>query len=333
MRQRVVKYGLSLLLLSGLLISWFPAAAQDGCDAAAINAQVDALIADYLGARNEQALQAAQDLQTDIAAVIAGCENESSEDGATITLIQDSPTPVPTAAPQPTPTPNAAAPTENSGAVPVGEFGDTGQGFSLRVTTFVRPANDVIEAQSNFNPEPEPGEEYVVVVVECEGICEADYFDFQLVGDAGLVYSSALVYYEGRLDMDGGTGGSGALPFLIRSDDTKLRLLYMADRLQDIPVAYDVGVPVTNLPVTPDTETAAGEEIPEGAVEVTTATNLNIREGPGTEFRVAGSVPMLTALVAIGRNEDGTWLRVRQGWVFAELVEGDFESLPVVEGE
>jgi hypothetical protein len=309
--------------------------AQDECDAAAINTQIDELIADYLGARNEQALEAAQDFQAEIAAVVEACTDSPADDTSTIALIQDSPTPAPTQSsppePQPTPTPNTTSVTND--AVPAGELGDTGQGFSLRVTTFVRPANDAIEAQSSFNPQPEAGEEYVVVVVECEGVCDVDYFDFQLVGDAGIMYSSALVYYEDRLDMSGGTGGTGALPFLIRSDDTNLRLLYMADRLQDIVVAYDVGQPVTNLPVTPDTETAAGEEIPEGAVEVTAATNLNIREGPGTEFRVAGSVPIQTALVAIGRNDDGTWLRVRQGWVFAELVEGDVASLPLVEGE
>jgi hypothetical protein len=216
---------------------------------------------------------------------------------------------------------------------PAGEAGDTGQGFSVQVTGLARPANDAIEGQSPFNPEAGSGEEYVVVVVNvsCETNCDVDYFDFALTGDSGTVYSGARVYYAGRLDVRG-AGGSGDLPFLIRADETNLRLLYLADRLNDVVVAYDVGEPrgtltAESLPLPGVTST------PEGGIEVVANANLNVREGPGTQFRIAGSVPAETALVAYGRSEDGTWLRVMQGWVFAELVttEADVDALPVVE--
>jgi uncharacterized protein YraI len=73
---------------------------------------------------------------------------------------------------------------------------------------------------------------------------------------------------------------------------------------------------------------------PEGGVEVVASTNLNIRSGPGTRYRIDGSVPAESPLIAYGRSEDSTWLRVVQGWVFAELVttQADVDDLPVVDG-
>jgi Bacterial SH3 domain len=55
---------------------------------------------------------------------------------------------------------------------------------------------------------------------------------------------------------------------------------------------------------------------------------LNMREGPGTEFPVVGSVSRATTLTVLSRNVDGTWWYVccvpgtaTAGWASAELLE------------
>jgi hypothetical protein len=303
------------LLLAMILWSQSPVAAQGGCEAVEINDRMDGLLATYLAERTQDALGALLAFQEGIAAVVAECEAAPVvENVPTQQAVEATPTSTPM------PIPQATAPTVDTG-------------FTIQVTGFARPASDVIERQSSFNPEAGSGEEYVVVVVmvACPTTCDVDYFDFALTGDTGTVYSGARVYYEGRLDVRG-AGGSGDLPFLIRADETNLQLLYLADRLNDVTVAYEIGEPRGTL--TADTLPEPGvTATPEGGVEVIANANLNVREGPGTEFRIAGSVPAETALVAYGRNDDGTWLRVMQGWVFAELVrtEADVDALAVVE--
>jgi hypothetical protein len=329
-----MKSTLSLFLVFGLLMMTRTAAAQGRCDAAAINDRMDTLIATYLTERTRDALGAAQALQAGIEELTAGCP--SAQSAETTTLVNNSitvaatPTPAPTALSQPTPTP--AARQDTSAVVPAGEAGDTGQGFTVQVTGLIRPANDVMENQSRFNPEPASGEEYVVVVVgvECVATCDVDYFDFALTGDSGAVYSGARAYYENRLNVRG-AGGTGDLPFLIRADETNLRLLYLADRLNDVVVAYEVGEPRGTITVASPEEVVTST--PEGGVEVVANANLNIRSGPGTRYRIDGSVPALTPLIAYGRSEDSTWLRVVQGWVFADLVttDVDLDDLPVVD--
>lgn len=57
-------------------------------------------------------------------------------------------------------------------------------------------------------------------------------------------------------------------------------------------------------------------------------TTLNMREGPGTEYAVVGSVPQGTTLTVLSRNADGAWWYVccvtgtdTPGWASAELLE------------
>ena len=316
------------VVLLALMCSQSPVAAQEGCEAAVVNDQMDGLIASYLTERTQDSLGAAQTLQEGIAVLIASCQAVPTVGATTPVRPQGAVTPTATRTPV-APTLVAAA-TAQGAVIPAGEAGDTGQGFSVQVTGLVRPANDVIASQSPFNPAPGAGEEYVVVVVivACPTTCDVDYFDFALTGDSGVVYSGARVYYEGRLNVRG-AGGSGDLPFLIRADETNLRLLYLADRLNDVVVTYEVGEPRGTVTA----RNPAVTSTPEGGIEVIANTNLNVREGPGTQYRIAASVPAQTALVAYGRSEDSTWLRVVQGWVFADLVkaEGDVDELPVVE--
>lgn len=202
-----------------------------------------------------------------------------------------------------------------------GAFGDTGFGFSLRISGLIRPADAVIRNANMFNDRPGPDQAYVIlnIDVQCDqdntGRCETSWYDFELVGDSGTIYSHPYVVYDNELDVGlfGGGEASGALPFLIRSDESNLRLLYRPNRFRDETVVF------------------AAEPSIENGVEVTAATSVNIRSNPGTEFGVVGTLPASTPAIAFGRNQNGTWLQTTTGWIFAELVTttGDIQSLPV----
>jgi uncharacterized protein YraI len=82
-------------------------------------------------------------------------------------------------------------------------------------------------------------------------------------------------------------------------------------------------------------ESAAGGE----TVEVEALVDINQRQGPGTEYGVVGSLPQGETAVAVGRNEDGSWILVKtesgaEVWMTgsAEFVKaaGDIMSLQVV---
>lgn len=67
------------------------------------------------------------------------------------------------------------------------------------------------------------------------------------------------------------------------------------------------------------------------------STNVNVRGGPGTSFRIIDILPPGEIAVADGRNEAGDWVRVTLpdailGWLFVGIlnIEGDVEELPIV---
>jgi uncharacterized protein YraI len=73
-------------------------------------------------------------------------------------------------------------------------------------------------------------------------------------------------------------------------------------------------------------------------LEITVANNINIRSGPSADSSIVGGLQAGETIVADGRLEDSSWLRVvlpdsedGAGWVFAELVStsGDISTLPV----
>ena len=80
-----------------------------------------------------------------------------------------------------------------------------------------------------------------------------------------------------------------------------------------------------------------GEEL--ATIEISANDGINVRSGPSTDYRVVGSLTRDEAVIANGRNEDGSWLRIQVpdsdtlGWVFAELVttEDDASALSVVD--
>ncbi len=92
------------------------------------------------------------------------------------------------------------------------------------------------------------------------------------------------------------------------------------------------------------TEADSGEEVeaaPIGpATSVTIIQNMNVRGGPGTNYPVIGSAPAGAGSSILGRNGDGSWLKVEYppgsgsaGWVYASLVEtnGDNQGVAVAE--
>ena len=83
----------------------------------------------------------------------------------------------------------------------------------------------------------------------------------------------------------------------------------------------------------------AVEDAALATIEITSNGGINVRTGPSTDYRVAGSLSNGETAVANGRNADGSWLRIQipdtdsLGWVAAQLVTaaGEVESLSVVD--
>jgi hypothetical protein len=128
-----------------------------------------------------------------------------------------------------------------------GVAGDTGEGASLRVVGYIRPADNLIRNANMFNDRPGEGEEYIILTVElvCNNDnpdrCESNYLDFELTGNSGTIYSHPFVVYDNEFDVGVFAGGSGQgdLVFLIRQNDTNLKLLYRANMFSNDVVAYE----------------------------------------------------------------------------------------------
>ena len=87
-------------------------------------------------------------------------------------------------------------------------------------------------------------------------------------------------------------------------------------------------IPPTPIPPTPT-------PVPPQATATQT---VNVRQGPGTNFTIAGKMPKDTSAIVLGKNEDGKWLQVafpdaaHPGWISAAFatVTGSIDTLPVV---
>src|SRR3989338_5959889 len=77
---------------------------------------------------------------------------------------------------------------------------------------------------------------------------------------------------------------------------------------------------------------------PATLTDVTTADELNVRQGPGKAFKSLMKLPKDTMLTVVGRNADSSCLQIQipettdLGWVSKDFVnvQGDVNSLPVV---
>lgn len=94
----------------------------------------------------------------------------------------------------------------------------------------------------------------------------------------------------------------------------------------------------TATPSTTPTEVVESEPL---LLTVTTSGRLNLRDAPGTDSVVIGSLPQGTEAVVVGRDEEGFWAEIevresgQRGWVssFPPFValSGDIEDVPVTE--
>jgi uncharacterized protein YraI len=92
--------------------------------------------------------------------------------------------------------------------------------------------------------------------------------------------------------------------------------------------------PIGNLPVMWDDAV-----VPGAPTAIVVTGNLNVRSGPSPDFTILTSVPYGTTLTMVGRNYNGTWVKIRmsngqEGWVNASYIttSAPVSSLPIVDG-
>jgi hypothetical protein len=103
-------------------------------------------------------------------------------------------------------------------------------------------------------------------------------------------------------------------------------------------VAQPESVIPTPTPAPPTPAEPTATPTPD-SVMVTVLQNMNVRSGPGTNYPVVGAGKVGDSSKVIGRNDDGTWLKVEfpsadgSGWVFAELVQvsGDAQGVEIAQ--
>lgn len=299
-----MRHLMPLVLMAILLASVSPLVAQDEvevCSPADIAARVDEAVQTYVEARAgasnmDVALARLSSLEDALGDIQARCINIASQ--GTITV--------------------------GSGTLDdpfaFGETGDTGDGFGLRITGYIRPGNQLVYRQNRFNDRPTTGMEYLIVKAEvtCDrgtsGLCEISDWDFDLVGSEGRIYDTASVVYDDDLDLEllPGATGEGDLVFLVQQAEQDLMVLYRPGFGGGDIVAYEASP-----------STASG-------IRVTSTASLNVRGGPGTNHAVVANFPKGEGDIAIGRNEDGSWLQISTGWIFTDLIETDGDVLSLV---
>lgn len=297
-----------LILICVMLLVSLPAWAKDsdGCSPQDIAAKVDEAFQNYRVAKamakdTRSALEELEKLQGSLANIEDVCASI-----ATTSVVGDT---------------SPGSGTAND-PYAFGVAGDTGEGFSLQLTGFIRPADRIIRNENMFNERPDADETYVILnlALECfrdtTGSCEANQFNFQLVGDRGIIYDVPIVVFDDMLDTNvlGGTSSQGSLPFLVKKDDTNLQLVFRPNMFVDDGLVY-----------------YAAEPSAANGIQITASANVNVRSGPGTNFSVAGNLAASTPVIAFARNGNGTWLKIAEGWVFRDLVsvDGDVQQLPV----
>lgn len=202
---------------------------------------------------------------------------------------------------------------------------NAGRGTALRVTRIVRPADDWLRDAVEIGfQEPGEGQEYVVLEVEVACApelrvdCEVDSLNFRLKGDLGVEYLPVFVHYDELLDVRvmPSRSRTGTLPFLIDAQDVNLRLIYSHDAYttRSSPVYYRA----------------------QPSVQIAALVELIVRNGPGTRFAPMAGLRPGQVVTAIGRNADGSWIRIADGWVSAAYVStqaSDILNLPVASAD
>ncbi|MCY3573870.1 MAG: hypothetical protein OXG92_04210 [Chloroflexi bacterium] len=187
-------------------------------------------------------------------------------------------------------------------------------GMDMRVIDFTRPLDDAkpISAQ--------PGQESVEIIVgiHCQGDqevnCQLHPWDFAVAGELGIIYENeGITAYK----FAPGDKAKIAVRALINQADSSLLLLYshFGERPYTFPLVF---------------ATEPGLVDPH-SIEITATVGMLARVGPSSALDFSGVFGRGEALIAQGRNADGSWLEVFFGWVPAEHVEitGDIMRLPI----
>ncbi len=121
--------------------------------------------------------------------------------------------------------------------------------------------------------------------------------------------------------------------------------LYVDD-IEGIQVLYgqpEVQIAEIPAPAAAENGNSADEIVPpaEGALAGRTDVNLNVRSGPGTDFRVVSVTEIGQQISVEGRNIDASWVYITygageslvSGWAFTRyiLVQDDLNTLPMIE--
>ncbi len=197
--------------------------------------------------------------------------------------------------------------------VPLGESAVVG-GMVMRVVDFARPLDDA-KAISTY-PNQESVE--VTVAVHCQTDQQADCQlypdDFAVAGELGIIYENESI---GQLQLGPGVDAQIVVTALIDRADASLLLLY--SHFGVTPYTYPLVFATQQRRISPH------------SMEITAAVGMLARVGPSSELDFSGVFGRGEALMAQGRNADGSWLEIAFGWIPAEHVDtaGDIMSLPV----
>jgi hypothetical protein len=110
--------------------------------------------------------------------------------------------------------------------------------MAFKVLSIIRPADDIVLDEDNFNIDPEPGQEYLLVELEitCQESSDeqcnlSSFWNLSVLGSAGVSHDMELMVtgVEGLLpsvEFYGGSTVSGYVPFIVGQDETDLLLVY-----------------------------------------------------------------------------------------------------------
>lgn len=119
--------------------------------------------------------------------------------------------------------------------------------------------------------------------------------------------------------------------------DVAVRVIDKSGAASSSGTATSVGISGTSTPVptpTPFSEPLSPADGP--IARIVSGDNLNVREGPGTNYETVGTLPPGAEARIVGRNADSSWWAIEYGggtaWIFASLTstEGDLSQLPLV---
>lgn len=178
--------------------------------------------------------------------------------------------------------------------------------------------------------------------------------------EAGMGLQDSVVLQEGVLATTKGSmnlrdkPGSGAVIGWVPNGKT-VPVLGRDDRAVWILVAYGdkrgwiarwwtiISGDLDTVPVTDQTGGGTSNEVappaatpqPSGSTMITARTTMNMRQGPGVNYKILGQLPGSTKTVVLGRNSANSWLFVEhngvRGWVARWLcrIEGDLANVPL----